>query len=84
MTTDEIRKTVLNLLTDIAPEIDPDDLDADMGFRDQVDIDSMDLLNFVISIHKEFSIEIPERDYPRLMSVNNCVRYIKAALEADD
>jgi acyl carrier protein len=79
MTPDDIRAAVLRLLTNVAPEVDPADLRSDVSLRDQLDVDSMDLLNFVISLHKEFGIEIPERDYARLMTVDGCVAYIAEA-----
>jgi len=79
MTVDEIRETVLRMLTEIAPEADPAQIRGDVELRDQLDIDSMDLLNFVISLHKHFGVEIPERDYPKLMTLNGCVTYIAAA-----
>lgn len=80
MNTDEIRQTVLKLLCRIAPEADPAQLRPDQSLRDQLDVDSMDLLNFMVSLHKEFGIEIPERDYPQLGTVDGCVVYIEAAL----
>lgn len=79
MTNEELGGTVLQLLGNIAPEADPAALRPDVSFRDQLDIDSMDLLNFVISLHKHFGVEIPERDYPKLMTLNGCVAYLAAA-----
>ena len=49
MTRDEIKEAVLRALSDVAPEADPATLRPDVGLRDQLDIDSMDLLNFVIA-----------------------------------
>lgn len=48
MTKDEIRASVLRVLGEIAPEADLTRLKPDVSFRDQLDIDSMDFLNFVI------------------------------------
>lgn len=79
MTAAEIRHTVLRLLGNVAPEADPAQLKPGISFRDQLDIDSMDLLNFVISLHKEFGIDIPERDYPKLMTIDGAVAYLEAA-----
>lgn len=79
MTRDDIRKTVFRLLGNIAPEADPGQLQPNVSLREQLDIDSMDLLNFVISVHKEFGVEIPERDYPRLMTIEGCVTYLEKA-----
>ncbi len=80
MSADEIRSTVLRLLTNIAPEVDPVQMKLNVSFRDQLDIDSMDLLKFVISLHTEFGVEIPERDYSKLATPNACVAYLEAAL----
>lgn len=76
MTANQIRDTVLRLLGNVAPEADPAEIKQEVSFRDQLDIDSMDLLNFIISLHKEFGVEIPERDYPQLMTVDGCVAYL--------
>jgi acyl carrier protein len=83
MTTDDIRNTVLRLLTNIAPEVDPARIKLDVSFRDQLDVDSMDLLKFLVSLHMEFSVEIPERDYSKLVTPNACVAYLAAALEVN-
>jgi acyl carrier protein len=82
MTNDEIRSTALRLLCNIAPEADPAELKPDVSFRDQLDIDSMDLQNFVISLYKHFGVDIPERDYPKLMTLDGCVAYLSAAFAA--
>ncbi len=81
MTDDDIRTTVLRLLAEIAPEADPTEIDPDVNFRDQLDVDSMDLLNFLIAMHKEFAVEIPERDYGKLTTVNGCVAYLGARMK---
>lgn len=77
-TAKEITDTVLRLLGQIAPEADLSSLKPDLGFRDQLDIDSMDFLNFVIALHEALHVEIPEADYPRLASLNGCVEYLRS------
>jgi acyl carrier protein len=76
MTRDDIRATVLRALGGVAPEADLAQLKPDVSFREQLDIDSMDFLNFVIALHKEFGIEIPEKDYPNLATLDGCVAYL--------
>ena len=78
MTTEEIRKTVIDALTRIAPEIDPASIEPGASFRDQLDLDSMDFLNFVLSLHDRLRIEIPEADYPRLSTLDGAVAYLAA------
>jgi len=73
LTPDEIRQTVLRLLGEIAPEVDQAALKPAISFRDQLDIDSMDFLNFIVLIHKTFGVEIPEADYPKYSTLDGCV-----------
>jgi acyl carrier protein len=76
MTKDEIKEAVLRVLGQIAPEADLSQVKPKLRIRDQFDIDSMDLLNFVIGLHKEFKVEIPEADYPKMATLDGCVDYL--------
>jgi acyl carrier protein len=78
MTTAEnnIRGEVLSVLTTIAPEVEPDDIRDDELLRDQVDLDSMDWLNFLVGIHKRLDVDIPESDYAQLRTLADVVRYV--------
>jgi len=78
MTPSEIRETVFRVLGTIAPEADPDQIKPDLNLRDQLDLDSMDFLNFVIGLHKELHVEIPEADYPKFGTLNGCIAYLIA------
>jgi len=78
----EIRRGVLALLQRIAPELEPAQLDGGLALRDQVDLDSMDFLNFLISIHEQYRIDIPEADYEKLVSLDDIVAYLRARLSA--
>lgn len=80
MTAADIRAAVLRQLGGIAPEADLARLRPEVSFRDQIDIDSMDFLNFVIGLHKELHVDIPERDYPKLLTLDGCIGYLTAAL----
>ena len=82
MTGGEVKATVLRLLADIAPEADLTALAPDVEFPDQIDIDSMDFLNFVIALGAEFGVEIPELDYPKLATLDGCLDYLLAAIAA--
>jgi acyl carrier protein len=82
MSADEIRATVLRILGTIAPEADLTTIQPDVSFRDQLDIDSMDFLNFLVAVDKELRVDIPEGDYAQLATLNDCVDYIARHLEA--
>lgn len=75
---EEIRATLLSVLRGIAPEADPAALDPGESLREQLDLDSMDFLSFVIAVHERLGIEIPEADYPRLASLDGAVAYLQA------
>jgi acyl carrier protein len=76
MTKDEIRATVLRVLGEIAPECDPSTIAPATNLRDQLDLDSMDFQTFVIRLHDELKIEIPERDYPEFSTINSATDYL--------
>ena len=78
MTTQEIQNTVLRLLGTIAPEADLSSIKPEVPFRDQLDLDSMDMLNLVIAMHKEFNVEIPEADYAKLATLAGSAAYVES------
>ena len=59
-----------------APEIEEDELRDDRPLRNQVDLDSMDWLNFLLGLHRELKVEIPEADYARLVTLNDVTAYL--------
>lgn len=82
MTRDEIREKVLEILGEIAPEADLQSIKPDMNFRDQIDLDSMDYLNFVIALDERFNAEIPEQDYTKFVTLSSCVEELYSILSA--
>jgi acyl carrier protein len=76
----ELTDTILKVLTSIAPEAADVDLDPRVGFRDQLDFDSMDFLNFAIGLHEELGVDIPPKDYPRLATLASAVTYLQSRL----
>jgi acyl carrier protein len=76
MTKDELRATVLRVLGEIAPETELDRIKPAVSFRDQLDLDSMDFLNFVIGLHETLGVDIPESDYPKFASLEGCVEHL--------
>jgi acyl carrier protein len=76
MTEVEIKQAVRDALSNVAPEVDLDAIDPARDLRDQIDIDSVDFLNFVIGLHKELDIEIPDADVSKLVTLDGCVAYL--------
>jgi acyl carrier protein len=79
MNEQQARAIVLEALREIAPEVSPDELDPDIPFQDQIDIDSMDFLNLILALQERTGVEIPERDYPTMDSLRTCATYPVAA-----
>jgi len=79
MTRDEIRAIVLRALGDVAPEADPSRLDPQVPLRDQLDLDSMDILNFMTALHDALGVDVPEPDYGKLGTVASAVDYLERA-----
>jgi acyl carrier protein len=67
-------------LGNIAPEIDFAAVDPAADLREAIDIDSMDFLNFITAIHHRLGVDIPEVDYPKLVTLDGAVAYIKSKL----
>ena len=78
MEKDAIRSAVLAELRRIAPEVEEAELKPDRPLRDQVDLDSMDWLNFLVALHERLKVEIPESDYARLGTLDQVVDYLSS------
>ena len=78
MTPSDLKDIVVRALTGVAPEIDPAAIGPGVSFRDQLDLDSMDFLNFVLALHDRLHLDIPETDYPQLSTLDGAVSYLAA------
>jgi len=76
MTPEAARTVVLEALRQVAPEADPAILDPRVELREQLDVDSMDFLNFIIGLHEATGVDIPEADYPEMETLERCVEYL--------
>jgi acyl carrier protein len=65
-------------LADVAPDLDVAAIDPAADLRSDLDIDSMDYLNFVIAVSQRFGVEIPEADYGQVATLQACARYLSA------
>ena len=82
MTRDDIRQAVIQALTNVAPEIDPSTLQGNTALRQELDLDSMDFLNFVIALHGSVGVDIPETDYMKLGTIEDAVQYLESKVSA--
>lgn len=73
----EIRDEIIDILGDIAPDENLDDLVDETSFREQLELDSMDFLDIVMELRKRHRIQIPEEDYGNLASMASTVAYLE-------
>ena len=76
MTNEDVKRLVLEIIADIAPDEDLSDIKPEINLRDQIDLDSMDFLDIVMELRKNYSIEVPEEDYHHLASLNSSADYL--------
>jgi acyl carrier protein len=82
MNEQQMHEKVLEILAGLAPEADVHSLRSDVRIRDQIDIDSMDFLNFLIGVDAEIGVDIPESDYPRLATLDSIYEYLRSRTSA--
>lgn len=70
----------LEVLRSIAPEVEPGSIEPGRPLRQQVDLDSMDWLNFLVGLHERLGVNIPEADYAGLVTLDNVLDYLQAKL----
>lgn len=80
MTRDELRRALLDCLGRIAPEVDFATLRPEKRLRDQVDLDSVDWMNFLVAVHAALGIDIPDADAARLTTLDQLIDYCAVRL----
>jgi acyl carrier protein len=74
----EATRIIVSVLSGIAPEIDPLSVDPAADLRFEFDLDSMDFMSLVEGVSKDAGVEIPERDYAVLGSLDSFTDYVVA------
>ncbi len=79
---EQIRTEVLAIVKRLAPEIDPVKIIPDKPLRTQIDLDSMDWLNVLATIHEKLGVDIPEADYGKVQTLDSIVAYLADKIPA--
>jgi acyl carrier protein len=80
--TDELRDLIIEVLSEIAPETDPAAADPTEDLRDELDLDSMDELNMITRVSERLGIDVPEKDYPQMRTLEGAVAYLSGRIAA--
>ena len=79
MTPTEADELVRAALARIAPEIDAATVDRGGELQWEFDLDSIDFISLVEGLSDALGHDIPERDYPRIATLDHLVAYVAAA-----
>jgi acyl carrier protein len=82
MDKEKVKKIVLDIIAEIAPDEDLTDVKPEIRLRDQLDLDSMDFLDIVMELRKQHGIEVPEAEYRQLESLDSSAEYLFPKFEA--
>jgi acyl carrier protein len=76
MATEEIVRRVTDLIAE-SLGVNPTEVVLDASFIDDLGADSLDIVELVMAIEKEFAIEIPDEDAEKISTVRDAVDYIQ-------
>lgn len=71
-----VTEEIQNAFRTIAPEVNFDTLNMDRPIRDQVDMDSLDVFNFITKIHKQTGVNIPDSKIQELQTLNELIEFV--------
>ncbi len=77
MTTGTAHAAIVQALRRVAPDADLAMVERGASLQSELDLDSMDFLNFVTALEELTGFTIPERDYPQLASLDGCFDYLE-------
>jgi acyl carrier protein len=76
MTRQEAIDVIFDVLGDIAPEVDRAGVDPSIDLTEQLDLDSMDYLTWLVGINQATGIDIPQRDVSRFLTIDGAATYL--------
>ncbi|MBD0739663.1 acyl carrier protein [Streptomyces sp. CBMA29] len=80
-TKEEIVSGLADIVNEIAG-IPQEDVQLDKSFTDDLDVDSLSMVEVVVAAEEQFGVKIPDDDVKNLKTVGNAVDYILAAQPA--
>jgi acyl carrier protein len=81
MSTEEIRAALAEIVNEVAG-VDVDDVQLDKSFVDDLDVDSLSMVEVVVEAEEKFGVTIPDAEVKNLRTVGDAVSYIERAQAA--
>ena len=79
------RADALATIQDVAAEVlsvDPELVTETARFKEDLDADSLDLVELVMELEERFDIQVPEEDLENVATVGNAVDLVMAKVDA--
>ena len=76
--TEEIRSNLAEIVNEIAG-IPVEDVQLDKSFTDDLDVDSLSMVEVVVAAEEKFDVKIPDDEVKNLKTVGDAVAYIERA-----
>jgi acyl carrier protein len=76
-TRDEIVSGLAEILEEVAG-VNPDDVAEDKSFTEDLDVDSLSMVEVVVAAEEKFGVKIPDDELPKLKTVGDAVSYIQS------
>ncbi|HYJ70713.1 MAG TPA: acyl carrier protein [Nocardioidaceae bacterium] len=77
-TSEEIRANLAEIVNEVAG-IPTDDVQIDKSFTDDLDVDSLSMVEVVVAAEEKFDVKIPDDEVKNLKTVGDAVAYIERA-----
>jgi acyl carrier protein len=74
---EEIRAGLAAILEEVA-DVAADDVTDDKSFTDDLDVDSLSMVEVAMAAEEKFGVKIPDDELPKLKTVGDAVRYIES------
>jgi len=74
--TEEIRTGLADIVNEVAG-IPTDDVQLDKSFTDDLDVDSLSMVEVVVAAEEKFGVKIPDDEVKNLQTVGDAVAYIE-------
>ena len=77
-TTEEIRAQLAELVNDVAG-VPVEDVQLDKSFSDDLDVDSLSMVEIIYACEEKFGVTIPDEDAKNLKTVGDAVAFVERA-----
>ena len=74
--TDEVREGLATILEEVA-DVSPSDVSDEKSFVDDLDVDSLSMVEVAMAAEEKFGVKIPDDELPKLKTVGDAVSYIQ-------